>query len=394
MNLNSIMLQAAETAAENATDSLEQITSAPIEALANDTTTAAAAGLGQRALEAISFEDIIQNLAHGAVDLGTHILIAVIVFYIGRFIINRVHRVVRNIMIKRNFDKSLASFVLSLVKITLLFILIIIVISILGIETSSFIALFASAGVAVGMALSGTLQNFAGGVLILFIKPYRVGDFVEFGGYTGTVKEIQIFNTVINTPDNKSIIIPNGQLSTGTINNYSSEEYRRVEWTIAISYGDNVDVARQTALDILAADSRVVKKYREDDRKERNLAKQETEAENNTATQPNGTKKPRRKPTWLERMFIRRRKLRQKKAEWIAAKQQEIGKRIPKLDCSPTVNLGELADNSINIIIRAWTRSEFYWGVYFDVNELIYKQFPQKGLNFPFPQLDIHVTKS
>ncbi len=158
---------------------------------------------------------------------------------------------------------------LSLVKIVLLFILIIIVISILGIETSSFIALFASPGVAIGMALSGTLQNFAGGVLILLLKPYKVGDFIEFQGFTGTVKEIQIFNTVLNTIDNKCILIPNGGLSSGSINNYSKEDYRRVDWTVSIAYGDDYDIARQEILRILNEDKRIVKHFLEDDREER-----------------------------------------------------------------------------------------------------------------------------
>ena len=185
-------------------------------------------------LPSLSFDEIIQKLISGAIDIGMRILVAIIVFYIGKLIINKIHSIVRAILVKHSIEKSLATFVLSVVKITLLFVLIVSVIGILGIETSSFIAIFASAGVAIGMALSGTLQNFAGGVLILFIKPYKVGDYIEFGNYQGTVKEIQIFNTVLNTPDNKSIIIPNGGLSTGTINNYSKEEYRRISWDISI----------------------------------------------------------------------------------------------------------------------------------------------------------------
>lgn len=346
------------------------------------------ASLSERAINAINFEQLVHNFVSSAVDLGIRILIAVFVFYVGRLIINRIHHVVRNLMIKRDFDRSLASFILSVIKIALLFILVVIVISILGIETSSFIALFASAGVAVGMALSGTLQNFAGGVLILFIKPYKVGDFVEFGGYTGTVKEIQIFSTIINTVDNKSIIIPNGQLSTGTINNYSSEDYRRVEWNIAISYGDNVDVAREVALDILTSDDRIVEKYREDDRKKRHIV--ETGKQPKTGEEK-GKAPKRKRPTWVERIFTRRRELKRRKAEWKESHRQAIEKKITKLDCSPTVNVSELAESSVNLVIRGWTRSEFYWSVYFDVNEKIYKRFPEAGLNFPFPQVSVHM---
>ena len=341
-------------------------------------------------LSSLSFDEIIQKLVDGAVDIGMRILIAIVVFYIGKLIINKIHTIVKNVMIKHSLDKSLTTFVLSLVKITLLFVLIVSVIGILGIETSSFIAIFASAGVAIGMALSGTLQNFAGGVLILFIKPYKIGDYIEFGNYQGTVKEIQIFNTILNTPDNKSIIIPNGGLSTGTINNYSKEEYRRLSWDISISYGDDVDVARKVALDILRADDRVVIKYREDDREMRQnrneLAKDEKIQEI--------VNKIEHKKTWLKRIFSRKSKIQADVEKWKEAQAEKIEAKIPKVDCSPSVFLTSLADSSIVVTIRAWTRSEFYWSVLYDVNEKIYKEFPKNGLSFPFPQMDIHVTQS
>ena len=133
------------------------------------------------------------------------------------------------------------------------------IIGVLGIETSSFIALFASAGVAVGMALSGTLQNFAGGVMILLFKPFKVGDFIEAQGQSGTVKEIQIFNTILTTVDNKVIIIPNGGLSTGIMMNYSKEELRRVDWEFGVAYGDSYDKARSVLERMLQADSRVLR---------------------------------------------------------------------------------------------------------------------------------------
>ena len=138
-------------------------------------------------------------------------------------------------------------------------IVIISIVGILGVNTSSFIALFASAGLAIGMALSGTLQNFAGGLMVLFIKPFKVGDFIEAQGYSGSVKEISLFNTLINTIDNKTIIIPNGGLSTGIINNYSKEPVRRVDWTFGIAYGDNYDVAKETITEMLNKDTRVIK---------------------------------------------------------------------------------------------------------------------------------------
>ena len=356
-----------------------------IEKLAPDSASVQKAESLKTAIGSWSLDDFLAKMIDGAITLGLRILIAAFVFYVGRCIINRLYNIVKAIMIKREFDRSLGTFVLSLLKISLLFILVVSVIGILGIETSSFIAIFASAGVAIGMALSGTLQNFAGGVLILFIKPYKIGDFIEFGGFTGTVKEIQIFSTVINTVDNKSIIIPNGQLSTGTINNYSREEYRRLEWKIGISYGDDVDVARKVALDILASDSRIVRKYREDYKKERNIV----DAPAVNVEPDDEEREP--KTTLFKKIFQHRKRIKQKALEWQKAQEKTIEQKMVKMDCSPSVSLSELADSSVNIVIRAWTRSEFYWDVYFGVNERIYKEFPKNGLNFPFPQVDVHM---
>ncbi len=344
-------------------------------------------------LSSLSFDEIVQKIVDGAIDIGIRILIAIIVFYIGKLIINKIHSIVKAVMLKHNFDKSLTTFVLSVVKITLLFVLIVSVIGILGIETSSFIAIFASAGVAIGMALSGTLQNFAGGVLILFIKPYKIGDYIEFGSYSGTVKEIQIFNTILNTVDNKSIIIPNGGLSTGTINNYSKEEYRRVNWDVSISYGDDVDVARKVALDILNADSRVVKKYREDDREMR-LRQKEIAAIHEEEQNQGNAETEQDKHQAKKSLFNRKSKLKEGVEKWEEEQAEKIKAKIPKVDCTPTVSLVSLADSSIVVSIRAWTRAEFYWSVLYDVNEKIYKEFPKNGLSFPFPQMDIHVTQS
>jgi len=226
--------------------------------LTTSETTVTAAEHDLSALSAMSLHDLISSLASRLTDFAIHLAIAILVFYVGRFVITRLYRLTNSIFTRRNVDASLSTFILSLLRILLYFILIVTVIGILGIETSSFLALFASAGVAIGMALSGTLQNFAGGVLILLLKPYKVGDFIETQGYSGTVREIQIFSTILNTPDNKSIIVPNGPLSTGTINNYSREKYRRVEWTVNLAYGDDIELARKSILDILTSDSRII----------------------------------------------------------------------------------------------------------------------------------------
>lgn len=207
----------------------------------------------------VSLDVFLSKLIDLSVSLGSKLLTACIVFFVGRWIIRKLNRLVVNIMKKRQVEASLFSFVKSLVGITLNFLLVIVLIGTLGIETSSFIALFASAGVAIGMALSGTLQNFAGGVMILLFKPFKVGDFIEAQGQSGTVKEIQIFNTIINTPDNKIIIIPNGGLSTGIMKNYSKEPIRRVDWEFGIAYGDSYDKAKSVIERLLTEDRRILK---------------------------------------------------------------------------------------------------------------------------------------
>lgn len=204
-------------------------------------------------------DELVAHIVKVLASFGMKVLLAVVVYFLGRWLIKYLNRLIVKIMIRRDVDPSLRTFVVSLVRISLMIVLIIIIISILGIDTTSFVALFASAGLAVGLAMSGTLQNFAGGVMILLFKPYRVGHVIEAQGYTGTVKEIQLFNTVINTADNKRILIPNGGLSTGVINNYSYETQRRVEWVFGIGYGDNFDLAKDTIAHLLEEDERVLK---------------------------------------------------------------------------------------------------------------------------------------
>lgn len=210
-------------------------------------------------LSQMSTEELTSMVIKWVLNLSARVLIALAIFFIGRWIIRYLRKLLRRMMERRAVEASLKSFLLNLVSITLTLFLIIVIIGILGIDTTSFVAIFASAGLAIGMALSGTLQNFAGGVMILIFKPFRVGDFIEAQGQTGTVKEIQLFNTVINTTDNKTIMIPNGGISTGIINNYSKESLRRVEWTFGIGYGDDYDLAKATIASMLDQDERVLK---------------------------------------------------------------------------------------------------------------------------------------
>lgn len=201
---------------------------------------------------------ITKQLVDFGIRAGERILIAVIVFIIGRFLISILNKFIRRLLDRRKVDISIKTFIKSLVNITLTILLIISVVGALGVETTSFAALLASAGVAVGMALSGNLQNFAGGLIVLLFKPYKVGDWIESQGVSGTVKEIQIFHTILATGDNKVIYIPNGAMSSGVVTNYNMQTTRRVEWIVGIDYGEDYNKVEQIVRDILAADSRIL----------------------------------------------------------------------------------------------------------------------------------------
>lgn len=202
---------------------------------------------------------IFEKLMSFGISAGGHILTAVVVFIIGKLIVNGLNRLVSRILEKRQIDTSVKTFLKSLTNILLTIILIISVIGALGINTTSFAALLASAGVAVGMALSGNLQNFAGGLIILLFKPYKVGDLIESQGVIGVVSEIQILHTIMTTADNKVIYIPNGSLSSGVVTNYSNKETRRVEWTIGVDYGEDYAKVEKTVKEIIEADNRILK---------------------------------------------------------------------------------------------------------------------------------------
>ena len=193
------------------------------------------------------------------VPLGLKILAAVIVFLLGRWIIKLVKKWMANGLMSRHGDATLHGFLSNLVSVLLYFFLVMAVIGILGINTSSLVALLASAGLAVGMSLGGTLQNFAGGVLIIMFRPFKVGDFIAAQGAEGFVKEIQIFNTHLLTLDNKEVILPNGALATGVMTNFSKQQTRRVDWTFSIAYGDDYDKAKAALARLIDEDGRILK---------------------------------------------------------------------------------------------------------------------------------------
>ena len=249
------------------------------------------------------------------------IFVALMIYFIGRWIIRWVIRLMDKAFDRHDVETSLRSFLRSLVKVLLLIVLILAIVQTLGVNTSSFLAIFASAGLAIGMALSGTLQNFAGGVVLLILRPYKVGDYIEAQGQTGTVAEIGLFQTRLKTTDNRIVYVPNSSISTSIIDNYSQSETRRVDWLLSISYGDDIDVARREILAMLKADERVL------------------------------------------------------------------------TDIEPVVYVKNLGESSVDLTIRAWVENANYWSLYFYMNEKMYKELPLKGINFPFPQMDVHLKK-
>ena len=250
---------------------------------------------------------------------GPGLLKAVLVLIFGLWGVKLVVGLVKNILNKSKVDPSLRGFLRSMVNITLKVMVYITALGMLGVEMTSFIAILGAAGLAVGLALSGTLQNFAGGVMILLFKPFKVGDFVEAQGYSGVIKEIQIFVTLLTTPDNKTVIIPNGPLATGSMINFSTQPTRRVDWVFGIAYGDNLDKAYEVLKKLIAANDKILS------------------------------------------------------------------------DPEPFMALTELADSSVNIVVRCWVNSADYWDVFFNLNEQVYKTFEKEGLSIPFPQRDVHV---
>lgn len=263
-----------------------------------------------------------ESLKGTLVAYGYKLGVAILVLLIGLWIAGLITRAVKKTITKRGLAPELSSFIGSMVSIGLKVAVIISALGQLGAEMTSFIALLGAAGLAIGMALSGTLQNFAGGVMIMIFKPFKVGDFIEAQGHSGVVREIQIFNTIMTTGDNKKIIIPNAPLSTNSLINYSAEPTRRVDFVFGIGYDDNIDEAKATIASLIAGDERIFK------------------------------------------------------------------------DPEPFIAVKELADSSVNFVVRVWANSGDYWGIYFDMQEKVKKTFDEKGIGIPYPQMDVHVSNS
>ena len=255
-----------------------------------------------------------------ATDWGIKVIAALAIFIIGRWIAKGVRRGVRRMMEKGGADPIIIGFVGSIVYIAMLAFVIVAALGQLGIQTTSFIAILGAAGLAIGLALQGSLANFAAGFLMIIFRPFKVGDFVEAAGVAGVVKDMQIFTTTMKTGDNKTIIIPNAKISGDNIINYSAEENRRVDMVVGVAYDADLSQVRDVLNDIISKDDRIMS------------------------------------------------------------------------DPPPQVVVGELADSSVNFIVRLWTKSENYWGVNFDTNETIKNRFDEAGIGIPFPQRDIHIV--
>lgn len=269
----------------------------------------------------VNVEQILDKLLNWGIDAGKSIIGAILIYVIGRFVIKQINRLVCKILVKRKLEISVQTFCRSLVNLLLNLVLVFAIISKLGIETTSLAALLASAGVAIGMALSGNLSNFAGGLIILVFKPFKVGDYIDGNNVSGTVKEIQIFHTILSTVDNRIIYVPNGSLSSNAIVNYSKQDMRRAEWTFGVEYGEDFEKVKAVLERIIAADTRILK------------------------------------------------------------------------DPAPFIGLGALSASSVDIKVRAWAKTDDYWGVYFDMNRVVYETFNKEGIGFPFPQLTVHQAK-
>ncbi len=269
-----------------------------------------------------SFQELLEMILPKVWNLGINILEVVLIIIFGRWLIGVIDRFLSRMFNRRKVELSLAGFLRNIVKVVLYIFMFLSMIGTIGIKTTSLAAILGAVSLAIGMALSGTLQNFAGGVIILMLRPFRVGDYIQAQGFEGRVKSIQLFSTILNTVDHKTILLPNGALSTGSINNFSSETRRRVDCKFGIAYGNDFAEAKRVVKEIIAADSRIL------------------------------------------------------------------------TDTEPTIVISSLGDSSVNIDVRVWVARDDYWDVLYSLNESIYNAITaHPTLEFPFPQLDVHMKK-
>jgi small conductance mechanosensitive channel len=262
---------------------------------------------------------VMEQIQTIGVEWGLKIISFLLVIIIGMWIVKMITKGVVKLMGKRGVDATLTKFLASLLSVALKAFVVIAALEKLNVKTASFIAILGAAGLAIGLALQGSLANFAAGVLMIIFKPFKVGDVIDAGGSVGSVLEIGIFTTIMKSADNKKMIVPNAQVTSGTITNINTFGTRRVDLVAGIGYGDDIDKAKKVLEEIIAADERILK------------------------------------------------------------------------DPAPTIAVVELADSSVNIVVRPWVKAADYWGVFFDTTETIKKKFDEQGISIPFPQRDVHI---
>jgi len=255
------------------------------------------------------------------IDYAIKFIVAIVIFIIGKLIAKIISKTIAKVLTKRGVDSAVISFISSLTYGLVFIVAIIAAISHLGFNTSSLVAIIGAAGLAIGLALQGSLSNFASGVLIISLRPFKSGDFVEVSGISGVVEEILIFSTKLRTGDNKAVIIPNGSITSGTITNYSAKPTRRIDLIIGVSYDANLALTKKVLADVVSRHELVLK------------------------------------------------------------------------DQDVTIGVSELADNSVNLVVRPWVKSENYWPVYFDLLENIKVALDEAGIEIPYPQLSLHMNR-
>ena len=287
-----------------------------------------------------------ESFWHGVLDSAIHfglkVLVALVIYLMGAWLIRRIKRLLVRVFERRHTERTLASFICSFVSITLTVMLVIATIGTLGVDTTSFAALLAAGGMAIGMALSGTVQNFAGGIILLVFRPFQAGDFITAQGQSGTVMDVSIFSTKILTIDNRVVVLPNGALSNGTIENVSAQVLRRVEWKVSVSYGVDSNACMDAIRAILLSDKRILTSA---DERPKNHSRSAVDT---------------------------------------------AGLTIP----DPTVVLSSLNTSDITFYIRAWVRTSDYWDVLYDLNNRFYTELPPQGFPFAYPHMDINILST
>ncbi len=286
-----------------------------------------------------------QIFVEKATQFGIKVLAALLIFIIGIFLVRWAKNALKRMFLRRKTEPTIASFVTSFASISLTVLLIVVTVSALGVDTTSLAALLAAGGLAVGMALSGTVQNFAGGIMLLAFKPFKAGDFIEAQGTTGRVVEVNITATKILTPDNRVVILPNGALSNGVINNFNGRPLRRVEWSVSVSYGVDASKCKEAILAILDSEERILKA-----------------------------------DTDMKKLY--------KQLNITAYQLSTVNYRMDAIP-APFVALKSLNESDITFVVRAWVRADDYWDVFFGLQERFYTELPQQGFTFAYPHIEL-----